>query len=203
MKKAIGIIDYGAGNLSSVSGCFQRLGYHTRIVNSPDGWYGIDAMILPGVGAFGSAMHALSEGGFCDELNVWVQEGKPLLGICLGMQLFADISYEFGTTAGLGFIPGVVKPIADPAWHIGWNSLAFHDRAPMGLKRQDGGEVYFNHSFEFHTADEHILGVTDIGRPLVAIIRNANVVGVQFHPEKSQLCGMKVMSTLLEDMLDA
>ena len=202
-KKTVGIIDYGAGNLSSVAGCFRRLGYHTRIISTTDGWYGVDLIVLPGVGAFASAMQALKIGGFDQELQLWVNEGRPVLGICLGMQLFADVSYEFGTTSGLGFIPGVVRPISSPAWHIGWNALSFQDCASPSLKELDGSDVYFNHSFEFHTDDEHVVAFSDIGRPLVAVVRNDNVAGLQFHPEKSQQSGLIMIRTLVEDMLNA
>ena len=207
MKYTIGIVDYGAGNLASVTGCLKRLGYHTRQVTSPEGWYGLDAIILPGVGAFASAMASLSASGLDDELKRWVKEGKPLIGICLGMQLLADQSEEFGQTQGLGLIPGRVVGLSSnnavKGAHIGWNQLRFDDAAFSSLKDFEGQDVFFNHSFQYVTKPEYQLASTDAGERLTAIVRRQNIIGIQFHPERSQFAGQGILKSILEDFLNA
>lgn len=203
MKKLIGIVDYGAGNLQSVVQCFQRLGCHTRVLLDTDSWYGLDAIILPGVGAFSSAMAALQHSGIDEELKSWASEGRPLIGICLGMQLFANDSEEFGLSQGLGLIPGAVRAIGDSQWHIGWNQLEFEDNSPQSLKTFRGADVFFNHSFEFRTSEEFRIARVDVGRELTAIVRKENVIGIQFHPEKSQIAGADVLRALMNEVWNA
>ncbi len=200
----IGIINYGAGNLVSV---INALEYCTdeqvRVVDHPRGMEDCSKLILPGVGAFGKAMETLEKKGFSTALPEQVAKGKHLLGICLGMQLLATRSQEFGLTRGLDLIPGVILPFAvDPALyrvpHMGWNTVDIIKPDPIFLKIDTHQDFYFAHSFCFSCQDEsNVLGMTRHGDPFVSVVKKQKVYGVQFHPEKSQNSGLEMIKNFI------
>lgn len=195
----IAIIDYGMGNLHSVSKAVERLGYETVTTSDPEQIMSADGAILPGVGAFGDAMQFLQETGLDEVTKRFAASGKPLLGICLGMQLLFSSSEEHGEHEGLGLLPGrVIRLEGDiKIPHMGWNRLRFHQESPLfaGLAE---GHAYFVHSF--HALPEHqtdLLASTDYAGPVTAIVGRDNVYGAQFHPEKSGALGMQLLENFL------
>lgn len=195
----IAIIDYGMGNLHSVSKAVERLGYTTVISANADEILAADAAILPGVGAFGDAMQQLVSTGLADVVKQFVATGKPLLGICLGMQLLFQSSEEHGFNEGLNLIDGKVVRFQGEFKipHMGWNKISFKQASPIfnGLEE---GYVYFVHSFHAKlTNSENLLADTDYYGPVTAIVNKDNVFGMQFHPEKSGDLGMKLLENFL------
>jgi glutamine amidotransferase len=195
----IGIVDYGVGNQASVSHTMRELGYRVRIGHTPEVLDTADVLILPGVGAYSSAMKAIVARGLNTYLKEQVRQQRPLLGICLGMQLLATEGYENGFAAGLDLIPGKVIPIQMPRWHIGWNSILVTGTDPL-IAASDGETFYFNHSFLFDTSLEYVGAIARHGQPINAVVRRGHVVGVQFHPEKSQLAGKRILRNLIEGL---
>ncbi|MGN5376048.1 imidazole glycerol phosphate synthase subunit HisH [Sphingomonas hankookensis] len=195
----IALIDYGAGNLRSVANALQAAGArHLSITSDPDAVGKADRIVLPGVGAFAACMHGLTAiPGMIDAMRSRVLDGGvPFLGVCIGMQLLATTGEEFGTHAGLGWIDGTVRRLpASPGVtvpHMGWNDV--NPAAPHPLLVP--GEAYFLHSYAF--AGEHVLATTDHGGPVTAAIGRDNLLGVQFHPEKSQRYGIALLERFLE-----
>jgi glutamine amidotransferase len=194
----IGVVDYGVGNLRSVLNALESIEADAELVQTPAQAREKDKIVLPGVGAFGAAMERLDEQGFAEALPELVAEGRPLLGICLGMQLLADRSTEHGDHAGLGLIPGqVVRIDTDPSLrvpHVGWNECTVLRPAPLLEGLDDGATFYFVHSYVFETEDpEAVTATTDYGRPLTACVGGDGVHGAQFHPEKSQRDGLTLL----------
>jgi glutamine amidotransferase len=195
----IALIDYGAGNLQSVANALKAAGApDVAITSDPDLVLGADRIVLPGVGAFGACAAALrGVPGIVDALDRRVRhDGVPFLGICVGMQLMAEVGEEMGEHAGLGWIKGRVRLLtpADPAAkvpHMGWNDV--RPTAPHPLI--EAGEAYFLHSYAFEGAD--VVATTDHGGPVVAAIARDNMAGVQFHPEKSQRYGLELLKRFL------
>jgi glutamine amidotransferase len=198
----VGIVDYGVGNHASVSHTMRELGYRVRIGDNAETLDNVDVLVLPGVGAFPQAMRAITELG----LNIYIKEQvsmqRPLIGICLGMQLLATESFEFGQTAGLDIIPGKVVPLESPCWHIGWNSIETTSGDPI-LTPCDGDDFYFNHSYAFEAPKEYVAAVSRHGQVISAVLRRGRVAGVQFHPEKSQLTGKRLIKCLIEGLCHA
>ena len=201
---SLALIDYGAGNLHSVHNALKAAGAgDVHVTADPDVVAKADRIVLPGVGAFAHCMEALSAiDGMVAAMEQRVRvEGTPFLGICVGMQLLADAGVEHGTTRGLGWISGTVRAIA-PAVdlkipHMGWNDVAPTQGAPL----IEAGEAYFLHSYHFDAADDaDVLAKTDHGGPLVAAVGRDNIMGVQFHPEKSQAYGINFLKRFLEWM---
>ena len=201
---SLALIDYGAGNLHSVHNALKAAGARDiRVSADPAIVASADRIVLPGVGAFAHCMEALSSiDGMIAAMEQRVRgEATPFLGICVGMQLLADEGVEHGTTMGLGWIGGTVRAIA-PAPdlkipHMGWNDVVPHDRAPL-IER---GEAYFLHGYHFDAADAaDVLATTDHGGALVAAVGRDNIMGVQFHPEKSQTYGIEFLKRFLEWM---
>ena len=199
---SLALIDYGAGNLHSVHNALKAAGAgDVHVTADPDVVAKADRIVLPGVGAFAHCMEALSAiDGMVAAMEQRVRvEGTPFLGICVGMQLLADAGVEHGTTRGLGWISGTVRAIA-PAVdlkipHMGWNDVAPTQGAPL----IEAGEAYFLHSYHFDAADDaDVLAKTDHGGPLVAAVGRDNIMGVQFHPEKSQAYGINFLKRFLE-----
>ena len=190
------IIDYGAGNLFSVKNALDFLGIENKITNSPDDLRSADRLILPGVGAFPDAMRMLNESGLVEVIKEEVQK-KPLLGICLGMQMLFEKGYEFGETDGLGLIPGSVKlmhPAGElPVPHIGWNSLEFNEPCKLLDKCENGEYVYFVHSFAAECDSRSVAAYCDYGMKIPALVFEGNVYGAQFHPEKSGETGLNIL----------
>lgn len=191
----IAVIDYGAGNLKSVTKALDHLGYANTIVSRPEELEAADGMILPGVGAFPMCMAALRKS--CMDQAILQQAGKkPLLGICLGMQMLLDSSTEMGGDQGLGLIPGTVEKIETNLKlpHIGWNSLNIVNSDPLTAGLSDGDYVYFVHSFCAKVKNSEDLALTtDYGTTVTAMIARGNVFGCQFHPEKSGPVGMTIL----------
>ena len=199
---SLALIDYGAGNLHSVHNALKAAGADdVHVTADPDVVATADRIVLPGVGAFAHCMEALSAiDGMVAAMEQRVRvEGIPFLGICVGMQLLADAGVEHGTTRGLGWIGGTVRAIA-PAVdlkipHMGWNDVVPTQGAPM----IEAGEAYFLHSYHFDATDDgDVLAKTDHGGPLVAAVGRGNIMGVQFHPEKSQAYGINFLKRFLE-----
>lgn len=195
----IAIVDYGVGNLFSLHSSLRALGFDAENVTSAQKLRDASHIILPGVGAFGDAAKKLCEAGLRDPLIEEAKRGKPILGICLGMQLLLSKSFEFGEHDGLGLIPGSVRPIAEtiPAGlkipHIGWNELRFTEH-PIFSDIRQGDSVYFVHSY--HATDcPNVIATTDYGATLTAAVGKDNVVGCQFHPEKSGPVGLKILKS--------
>ena len=198
----LALIDYGAGNLHSVHNALKASGAaDVRVTADPDIVAHADRIVLPGVGAFAHCMAALSGiDGMIAAMEQRVRaQGMPFLGICVGMQLLADEGVEHKSTRGLGWISGTVRAIA-PATdlkipHMGWNDVVLSDGAPL-IER---GEAYFLHGYHFDTADAtDVLATTDHGGALVAAVGRDNIMGVQFHPEKSQAYGINFLKRFLE-----
>jgi glutamine amidotransferase len=199
----VGIVDYGVGNLASVYHALHGMGYRCRVSRAFDVLSATDLLLLPGVGAFPAAMQALHECHLVDYLQQQARQERPVVGICLGMQLLADASTEFGLTAGLGLIPGRVSALPNARWHIGWNTIEVLGAEPL-LQASDGQSLYFNHSYVFEPAREHQIGLVRLGAvPLTAAVRRGNVVGLQFHPEKSQAAGRQLLRNVIEGLCRA
>lgn len=192
----IAIIDYGMGNLHSVSKAVERLGRQAVVTSSPEEILAADGAILPGVGAFGDAMSNLRETGLDAVTKRYAASGKPLLGICLGMQLLFDESEEHGKHEGLGLLPGrVVRFRGDyKVPHMGWNELTFERRESPLFEGLKPGHVYFVHSYHaLPERREDLLATTDYHQPVTAIVGRGSLYGMQFHPEKSGDLGMALL----------
>ena len=189
------IVDYGVGNLKSVTNAMDYLGLSTRITSDPKELELADAILLPGVGAFPDAADKLRAAGL-DTVLVAKAEKKPILGICLGMQLLLDRGEEVRECAGLGLVPGAVRKIETDLKlpHIGWNSLSFPNSSPLFVGVEAGSYVYFVHSFCAVADDpKTVIAQTDYGVPVTAAVQKGNVYGCQFHPEKSGEAGLQIL----------
>ena len=187
------IIDYGAGNLFSVKNALDYLGIENKVTKKAEDLRAADRLILPGVGAFPDAMRMLRETGLVEVIKEEVQK-KPLLGICLGMQMLFEKGYEFEETDGLGLIKGSVKlmtPENLPIPHIGWNELELNK--PCELLEKGGEYVYFVHSYAADCPSENVAAYCDYGMKVPALVFNGNVFGAQFHPEKSGEAGLQML----------
>lgn len=195
------VIDYGVGNHRSVCNALERLGYSYAVSSDKQDIKSAPAYILPGVGAFKEAMCNLEQRGIIETLREEVvKKGKPLLGICLGMQVLAEDSLEGGLTAGLGFIPGHVVPIPDKGVrvpHVGWNDLAVQKANPLFTTIPVGARFYFDHSYHFAVAKQYRAATTQYGSEIIAAIQHNNIYGVQFHPEKSQNNGLRLLRAFI------
>ena len=199
----IAVIDYDAGNMKSVEKALEALGESPVITRDPGILLKADKLILPGVGAFGDAMKKLEDYGLTEVIRrAALEEKKPFLGICLGMQLLLERSFEYGEHPGLGLIPGEVRPIRDviPAGlavpHMGWNALRFpaeRPRSPIFAALEEGEHVYFVHSYAGFACGEGLTAWTEYGAPLTAAVQRGNVYGTQFHPEKSGDVGLRIL----------
>lgn len=189
------IVDYGVGNLHSIANALQYLGLETVVTGDAADLERADAIILPGVGAFPDAADKLRSTGLTQTLRAQ-SEKKPILGICLGMQLLFDRSDEVRPSEGLGLIRGAVTRIETPYKlpHIGWNTLHFPRKSPLFAGIAEGSSVYFVHSFAAQvTAEEDLLAQTDYGGSVTAAVGRGNVFGCQFHPEKSGEVGLQIL----------
>ncbi len=205
MWPSIGVIDYGAGNIRSLLNALQKLGAKGDLVTDATRICGYDSVILPGVGAFGRAMCNLQESGLADALDKHVARGKPLLGICLGMQLMCTESLENGRHRGFAWIDAIVKRLPEDddlkVPHIGWNELRIAKQHPVATGLENGSDVYFVHSYFadcLHKDD--LLFSCDYSPNFSAAAGFAreNIVGLQFHPEKSQTVGLRMLENFLQ-----
>ncbi len=201
----VAIIDYGVGNLFSLCSSFDAINEKAVITADPVIIEKADRIILPGVGAFEDAAKKLKSTGMGEIVKEQVKNGKPLMGICLGMQLLFDKSFEYGEFKGLGLIHGEIRPISDvipknyKIPHIGWNSLNFTGKKCNLFKYiEEGDYVYFVHSFYATNCDKDTVATTEYGVALTAAVANGNVYGCQFHPEKSGEVGMKILKAFCE-----
>ena len=198
------IIDYGVGNLFSLQSSFAAIGADAVVTGDEKAIAAADRIILPGVGAFGDAAVKLRATGLYKVIKEQAKNGKPLLGICLGMQLLFDKSYEFGEHEGLGLIKGSVRPIFAVIGkdlkipHIGWNALIIKRKDPILKYTNNGDHVYFVHSYYAADCEQSVTAVTEYGAELTAAVSNGNVFGVQFHPEKSGETGLKILKAFCE-----
>ncbi len=200
----IAIIDYGVGNLFSLSSSFRAIGYDTVVTGDKNIIKAADKLILPGVGAFSDAIKKLRESGLDKVIYEEVKNGKALMGICLGMQMLFEKSFEYGTHEGLGLIPGEVIPMENTIPkelkipHIGWNQLKIKKNNPLLKYIKDGDFVYFVHSYYADNCSDALIATTDYGKEITAIVAKDNIYGCQFHPEKSGEIGLKILKAFCE-----
>jgi len=200
----IAIIDYGVGNLFSLRSSLAEIGAEAVVTSDEQVIAAADHVILPGVGAFEDAARKLRESGMADVVRREAAAGKPILGICLGMQLMFDKGFEYGEHEGLGLIHGNVRPISDvipgdyKIPHIGWNALNFVKETPLFKYINEGDYVYFVHSYYAADCEPNVLATTEYGADLTAAASNGSVYGCQFHPEKSGKVGMKILKAFVE-----
>lgn len=200
----VAIVDYGAGNLASVAAAVEKVGFSATVTADPDTLRSADKLILPGVGAFGDGMQNMRERGLVDVLNSLVLDCKmPVLGICLGFQLIAKSSSEFGDHEGLGWVDATVQRLEpdDAALrvpHVGWNELYQVKDSPLFADIEDEGLFYYVHSYKLVPASQDIvIGECDYGGRFTAAVQQDNIYAVQFHPEKSQLGGLALLKNYL------
>jgi len=202
----IALIDYGISNLRSVQKAFEHLDTEVTLVDTPDRLTQADRLILPGVGAFPAGMKGLQERGLIESIKQAVHEGKPLIGICLGMQLLFESSDEMGETQGLALLPGKVTRLGGQSSvvhglkvpHMGWNQLEAVCEHPLVRDLVSGSYAYFVHSYAVYPEQHDIvLATTEYGGPFASIVGRNKVCGLQFHPEKSQAVGLKLLRNFL------
>ncbi len=200
----IAIVDYGVGNLFSLRCSFKYIGYEAEVTSDPERILCADKVVLPGVGAFGDAADKLRATGLDDAVIEAAQSGTPLLGICLGMQLLFEWGEEFGLHKGLGLIPGrvvsmrLVVPDELKLPQIGWNGLNFAKPHPLFSNIREGDQVYFVHSFHGTDCADSLLATTEYGGTVTAAVGKANVLGCQFHPEKSGQVGLNILKAFAQ-----
>jgi len=200
----IAIVDYGVGNLFSLGASFAKIGVETVITGDPTVLTAAERIILPGVGAYGDAIAKLRATGLDRVVCREAADGKPLLGICLGMQLLFEYSLEFGHHDGLGLLKGHVDPMKDalPSGlkipQIGWNQLTFTRSSPLFSRIKEGDCVYFVHSFHAVDCEESLIATTEYGTTVTAAVAKGNVFGCQFHPEKSGDVGLNILRGFCE-----
>lgn len=200
----IRIIDYGVGNLFSLRSSLRAIGIDADYTGNPAEIRKADKLILPGVGAFRDAREALRSTGLDRVVREEAGKGKPLMGICLGMQMLFDRSYEYGEYEGLGLIPGEIVlmdgriPKDLPIPHIGWNELMLKQPSPLMKNTANGDYVYFVHSYYAETPAEYVIATTDYGVEMTAAVQKDNVYGCQFHPEKSSEVGLSILKAFCE-----
>ena len=201
----IAIVDYGVGNLFSLVSSFKSIGVDAILTSDKNVIQSADKIILPGVGAFGDASDKLFSSGLAEIVKSEAKKGKPVLGICLGMQLLLEKSFEYGEHKGLGLIKGEIRPIKDvipkslKIPHIGWNALKFKgEKSPIFKYLKDGDFVYFVHSYYGANCNESVIATAEYGAEITAAVQSGNVYGCQFHPEKSGDVGLKILKAFCE-----
>lgn len=202
----IGIIDYNAGNLQSVKNALEYVGANCEVIKDPNKLKNFDKIILPGVGAFGDAMEKLRSNGVDESIKEFIKSGKPFLGICLGMQLLFEKSYEFGENLGLGIIKGEVVKFDENKFerklkipHVGWNAIKFTKSCKITKNLNDNVYFYFVHSYHVICKQEKcILGKSEYGYEFVSAICKDNVMAFQPHPEKSHSNGLQIFKNFVE-----
>lgn len=217
------LVDYGAGNVRSVQKALEAVGAEVRLTHNPEAILAAEKVVLPGVGAFGDCMAGLRRAGLVGALYRAVEQGKPLLGICVGMQVLFEEGEEMGHHAGLGFLPGRVirfsfsppligegsvsflprregpgvgSPLKIP--HTGWNQIEPVKASPLLQDLPPGAWAYFNHAYYCQTQLEYVLATTDYGGPFPSVVGRGQVYGIQFHPEKSQEVGLHILRNFVE-----
>ena len=204
MNNKIAIVDYGVGNLFSLCSSFDYIGVEAIVTSDPDEIRRAPRIILPGVGAFADAAEKLRATGLDLVIKEEAAKGKPIMGICLGMQMLFDRSFEYGEHEGLGLIKGDViamdgvipKELKIP--HIGWNALRFKSEHPLFKYIKEGDCVYFVHSYYASDCESSVIADTEYGAPITAAVASGNVMGCQFHPEKSGDVGLRILKAFSE-----
>lgn len=201
----IAIVDYGVGNLFSLNSSFHAIGAEVIVTADKEVIAAADRIILPGVGAFADAAQKLRKSGLDRVIIEETAKGKPLLGICLGMQMLFEKSYEYGEHQGLGLIPGTIQPIRSVVSpdlkipHIGWNPLHMNGKKDELFRYINEGDcVYFVHSYYAADCEDYVIATAEYGKELTAAVRNRNVWGAQFHPEKSGTVGLAILKAFCE-----
>ncbi len=201
----VAIVDYGVGNLFSLTSSLKAVGAEVVVTSDIEVLRGADQVILPGVGAFEDAARKLRESGLSEDLIALAKNGKPFLGICLGMQMLFEKSFEYGEHEGLGLIKGNVRPIEDvipkeyKIPHIGWNALNMKgEKSPLWKYINDGDHVYFVHSYYAADCDSSVIATSEYGAELTAAVADGNIFGCQFHPEKSGTVGLNILKAFIE-----
>ncbi len=200
----VAIVDYGVGNLFSLNRSLAAIGAKAVVTRDREVLASADRVILPGVGAFGDAARKLRESGLFDFLKQWAATNRPLMGICLGMQLLFERGFEYGEHEGLGLISGEVRPISEvipgdfKIPHIGWNALHLEREHPLFRYLKEGDCVYYVHSFYGKNTDGSVIATSEYGAPLTAAVARGNVCGCQFHPEKSGPVGLSILKAFCE-----
>ena len=195
----LAIVDYGVGNLFSLRSSFEAIGEPVQVTDDPIALANADGIILPGVGAFGDAAEKLRRTGLSETVAREAKAGKPLLGICLGMQLLFEKSLEYGEHQGLGLLRGTVRPIREviptdyKIPHIGWNALEITRQVPLLCNTKNGEFVYFVHSYYAADCADSLAATADYGAKLTAMVQKENICGCQFHPEKSGEVGLRIL----------
>lgn len=203
----LGVLDYGAGNLRSVLNAFSAIDHPATLVTRPEQFASIDILVFPGQGAFGDSVRILKETGLWEPLRAWIKAGRPYLGICLGYQLLFESSEECPGVEGLGVAPGRVRKFDASHGlkipHMGWNKVAWAEDKPAWWRDiPNPAHLYFVHSYYPEVTDLSLaLCQTDYGVPFVAGIAKANLMAVQFHPEKSQEIGLKLLKNAVEHLV--
>jgi glutamine amidotransferase len=197
----IAVVDYGMGNLRSVEKALERSGAPVRVTSDPEAILAADGVVLPGVGAFGACMQNLAARGLVDAVRKVLDRDRPFLGICLGLQLLFEESEEFGPVAGLGVLPGRVRRFSGPAFdrlkipQIGWNRIRVRKAVPELEGIPDGTFVYFVHSYYVEPADPALVATTtEYGIEFASSVARGNLFACQFHPEKSQAVGLRILA---------
>ena len=199
------IVDYGVGNLFSLKSSLCAVGAEVTVSADAEVIRGAERIILPGVGAFGDAVKKLRDCGLFEVLREVADKGTPMMGICLGMQLLFDKSFEYGEHEGLGLIQGEIRPISEVIGkglkvpHIGWNGLSFVGEHPLFEGLSEGDCVYFVHSFYGAKCEESVIATAEYGAPLTAAVAKGNVMGCQFHPEKSGNVGLRILKNFCKE----
>ena len=200
----IAIIDYGVGNLFSLRSSLNKIGADTVVTADPEVIAKADKLILPGVGAFADAAKKLRDSGLDAVIKSEAAAGKPIMGICLGMQMLFEKSYEYGEHEGLGLLKGAVVPMEGSIPeglkipHIGWNALHFQKESPLFRYIKEGDCVYFVHSFYASGCEDSLIATAEYGKELTAAVAKDNVMGCQFHPEKSGDVGLNILRAFCE-----
>lgn len=201
----IAIVDYGVGNLFSLNSSFCAIGAEVTVTAEKEVIAAADRIILPGVGAFADAAEKLRKSRLDQVIIEETEKGKPLLGICLGMQMLFEKSYEYGEHQGLGLIPGTIQPIRSVVSpdlkipHIGWNPLHMNGKKDELFRYINEGDcVYFVHSYYAADCEDYVIATAEYGKELTAAVRNRNVWGAQFHPEKSGTVGLAILKAFCE-----
>ena len=193
----VGIIDVGIGNLGSLKSAIYELGFDVCLIETPAALGGCDSVILPGVGSFAHGMQAIHRAELTEPILAHAAAGKPILGICLGMQLLFTTGEEGGRLQGLGLMPGIVKRFEEHASfqipHVGWNDVTFVHQHPILRGVKPGVDFYFVHSYRVVCDHRYVVGQTNYGEDFPSVVAMGNVVGVQFHPEKSQRSGLRML----------
>ncbi|CAM2874621.1 imidazole glycerol phosphate synthase subunit HisH [Helicobacter burdigaliensis] len=199
----LGIVDYKMGNLASVQNAFLKLGAKVKILKEPSEILACSHLVLPGVGAFKEAMLHLEQKCFKEALNEFIKSGKPLLGICLGMQLLFERSFEFGESKGLCFLKGDILPFSESLSkdfkipHVGWNEVRRIKESPLLEGIEERFYLYFVHSF-YAKNNENTIGLSEYGVQFTSIVQKDNIFGIQPHPEKSQDVGLKILENFIK-----